>query len=153
MRFVNLPGAVTYCLSGGKTADFIELIPILLDFHPSIHTVISHSGTNDVMSRHSSKLHYDLESLAITVESLGRRFILSGPIPSLSKSSERFSRLFSLHKWMENFSTATGLSSISHFDSFWTKRVLFKHDGLHLNKRGTGVFSRNLINFIAFNLN
>lgn len=152
VRFVNLPGAVTYCLSGGKTADFIELIPVLLDFHPSIHTVISHSGTNDVMTRHSIKLHHDLESLATTVESLGKNFLFSGPIPSLSKS-ERFSRLFSLHQWMENFCTATGLGFISHFDSFWTKRDLFKHDGLHLNKRGTGVLSRNLINFIAFNLN
>lgn len=153
VRFANLPGAVTYCLSGGKTADFIELIPVLLDFHPSIHTVISHSGTNDVMSRHSIKLHHDLESLATTVECLGRRFILSGPIPSLSKSSERFSRLFSLHQWMENFSTATGLAFISHFDSFWTRQDLFKHDGLHLNKRGTGVLIQNFINFIAFNLN
>ena len=32
-------------------ADFIELVPALLDIHPSVHTVISHSGPNDVMSR------------------------------------------------------------------------------------------------------
>ena len=62
-------------------ADFIELVPALLDIHPSVHTVISHSGTNDIMSRQSIKLHYDLESLATSVESLRRRFILSGPTP------------------------------------------------------------------------
>ena len=151
VRFVRLPGAITYCFSGGKTTDFIELIPALLDIHPSVHTVISHSGTNDVMSRQSSKLYYDLESLATTVESLGRRFIFSGPTPSVSKSSEHFSRLYSLHQWLENFSTATGYGFISHFDSFWTRWDLFKHDGLHLNRKGTGILIHNLINFIAFN--
>ena len=131
MRFVKLPGAVTYCLSGGKTSDFIELIPALLDFHPSVHTVLVHMGMNDVMSRQSHRLHYELESLVSTVESLGRRCVLSGPLPCMSKSSERFSPLFSLHQWMLNFSTATGVGFISHFDSFWTKQDLFKRDGLH----------------------
>uniref|UniRef100_A0A667WT91 SGNH hydrolase-type esterase domain-containing protein n=1 Tax=Myripristis murdjan TaxID=586833 RepID=A0A667WT91_9TELE len=128
IRFVKLPGAITYCLSGGKTADFIELIPALLDIHPSVLTVIAHTGTNDVMSRQSTKLHYELESLASTVESLGRRCVLSGPTPVFMRSSERFSRLFSLHSWLENFTMATGLGFISHFDSFWIRRDLFKHD-------------------------
>ncbi|KAL7381650.1 hypothetical protein ABVT39_008840 [Epinephelus coioides] len=65
-RFVRLPGAITYCLSGAKTDDLIELIPTLLDIYPSVHAVISHSGTNDVMSRQSTKLHYELESLVTT---------------------------------------------------------------------------------------
>lgn len=50
VRFVKLPGAVTYCLSGGKVADFIELSPTLLDLHPAVHTVILHCGVNDVTS-------------------------------------------------------------------------------------------------------
>lgn len=33
------PSAITYCLSGGKTADLVELIPALLDIYPSLHTV------------------------------------------------------------------------------------------------------------------
>ncbi|CAK6952975.1 ubiquitin carboxyl-terminal hydrolase 47-like isoform X2 [Scomber scombrus] len=72
IRFLRLHGAVTCCVSRGKTADFIELIPVLLDIHPSVHTVIVHSGTNDVMSRQSTRLYYELESLTTTVESLGR---------------------------------------------------------------------------------
>ncbi|XP_073320704.1 uncharacterized protein [Pagrus major] len=107
IRNVHLPGSITYCLSGGITTDFIELIPVLIDLHPSVHTVLLHTGTNDVMSRRSCKLYHDLESLIHTVESLGKRCVLSGPIPTLLKSSERFSRLFSLHTWMQNFTTAT----------------------------------------------
>ncbi len=151
VRFVRLPGAITYCLSGGKTADFTELIPALLNIHPTVHTVICHTGTCNVTGRQSIKLHYDLESLATTIESLGRRCVLSGPTPVMSKGSERFSRLFSLHQWLENFTTATGLGFISHFDSFWTKREMFRPDGLHLNRKGTGQLTQNLINFVAFN--
>lgn len=56
-----------------------------------------HAGTNDVMARQSIKLHHELESLVSVVECLGRRYVLSGPTPSMTKSSERFSHLFSLH--------------------------------------------------------
>lgn len=64
-------------------ADFSELIPARIDFHPSVNTVIVHTGTND-----------ELESLSSTIESLGRHRVLSGLIPTLSGSTERFSRLF-----------------------------------------------------------
>ncbi len=77
------------------------------------------------MARQSIKLHHELESLVSIVECLGRRCVLSGPTPCMTKSSERFSRLFSLHLWMQNFTTATGLGFISHFDSFWTEWDLF----------------------------
>jgi hypothetical protein len=152
IRNVHLPGSITYCLSGGITTDFIEWIPVLIDLHPSVHTVLLHTGTNDVMSRRSCKLYLDLESLIHTVESLGKRCVLSGPIPTLLKSSERFSRLFSLHTWMQNFTTATGLGFISNFDYFWTERDLFKFDGLHLNRKGSERLTSNFINFIAFSL-
>lgn len=59
--------------------------------HSTIHTVIVHSGTNDDMSRQSSKLHYELESLTSTVESLGRRCVLSGPTLTVTKSSNALS--------------------------------------------------------------
>ena len=62
VRFVELPCAITYCLSGGKTTDFIELTPALLDVLASVHTVLWHKDTNEVMLRQSTKLHSDLES-------------------------------------------------------------------------------------------
>lgn len=104
------------------------------------------------MTRQSIKLHDELESLALTIESLGKRCVLSGPTPVMSKGSERFSRLSSLHLWMENFTTATGLGFISHFDSFWTKRDMFRLDGLHLNREGAGKLTQNFTTLIAFNL-
>lgn len=152
IRNVILPGSVTFCLSGGKTADLIELTPALIDLHLSAHTVLLHTGTNDVMSRQSLKLHHDLESLVNTVESLGKICVLSGPVPTLLKSSECCSHLFSLHMWMQNFATATGLGFVSNFDCFWTEHELFKTDGLHLNRKGSEKRIHNFINFIAFSL-
>ncbi len=91
VRHLTLPGAITYCLSGGKVNDLIELIPTLIDLHPTVNFVLMNVGANDIMARNSSKLHADLESLCYTTESLGRGCIMSGPIPNLSKNSERFS--------------------------------------------------------------
>ena len=128
----------------------IELIPTLIDLHPSVKFVLAHVGTNDVMARNSSKLQSDLESLCSTVESLGRHCLMSGPIPTLSKHSERFSRLYSLHIWLKNFCSATGYDFISNFDYFWTNSGLYRKDGLHPNRKGTKQLTDNFIQCIAF---
>ncbi len=51
---------------------------------------------------------YSLECLAITIQNLCKTCIFSGAIPTLSKSPEHFSRLYSLHEWLKTFCTATG---------------------------------------------
>lgn len=86
IRSVSLPGAFTYCLSGGRVADMIELASALFDLLPSAHTAIFHVCTNDILDRKSIILHDLLESLAVTVQSLGKICVFSGPIPAPSKS-------------------------------------------------------------------
>ncbi len=154
IRFVKLPGAITYCLSGGKIADFIELILDLLDIHPSVHTVIVHVGINwrHVEAILKTALCTGASDRHSWATSLRRRCVLSGPTPTMTSSSECFIHLFSLHLWMQNFTTATGLGFISNFDSFWTKWDLFKYDGLHPNRKGTRKPIYNF-NFIAFSHN
>ena len=135
-RFIKLPCGITYCFSGCKVSDFSLHIPALLDRHPTVHTVIVHVGTNDIMSRQSIKLQSDFESLTLTLESLGKTCILTGPIPSPGKGSERFSRLLSLHCWLINFCTATGHEFVNNFDSFWHRGDLYKKDTIHPNSDG-----------------
>ncbi|KAK0137933.1 RNA-directed DNA polymerase from mobile element jockey [Merluccius polli] len=62
------------------------------------------------MDRQSEKLHQDFEMLCCTIQNLGKSCIISGPIPSLSKGSECFSRLFSLHQWLRTFCLAVGIT-------------------------------------------
>lgn len=149
IRSVSLPRAITFSLSGGKTADCTKLISALLDHYPTILTVIIHIGTNDIIARQSCKLHLDLEALVAIVESLGVRCILSGPIPLVTNSSERFSHSFNLHLWMQNFTSATGYGFISNFDAFWKVPSFYRNDGLHLNATGLATLARNYNNFIT----
>ena len=134
---VVFPGAITYSISGGKVQDCIKQIALLLECHPSVHTVIVHTGMCDVMSRQSTKLQLEFECLTSTVENLGRTCVLSGPIPTLRHGSERFSKLFSLHHWLQNFCTAIGQGYVNHFDTFWGNPHLLRSDGLHPNRAGT----------------
>ena len=34
---------------------------------------------------------------------------------------------------------------MGHWDSFWDRGELFKHDGLHLNRRGTHVLGQRML--------
>ena len=104
------------------------------------------------MARQSEKLHQDFENICNVIENLGKQCIISGPIPSPSKGSECFSRLFSLHAWLKNFCLAAGYNYIGNFDYFWTRHDLYKSDGLHLNMEGVVQLISNLIHFIAFGL-
>lgn len=95
MHFVELPRGFTFCFSGLKILDITLYIPSIVELHPSAHTVFVHVGTKDVSKyKQSTKLQHDMELLAITVESLGKQCVTSGPIPNLRKVCEAFSRLF-----------------------------------------------------------
>ena len=72
------------------------------------------------------------------------------PIPILPQN-ERFSRLLSLHHWLENFCSAAGYDFISNFDYFWTNSRLYRADGVHSNRKGTKQLTANFIQFIVFN--
>ena len=150
IRGVKLPAGVTYCLNDGKAADFISLLPKLIGLHPTVTIVILHFGTNYVMDRSSAKLHQETEELCLKVESLGKRCLLSGPIPSLLRGSEYFSRLYGFHQWLRNFCIAAGFNFISHFDSFWSRKDLFDNDLFHPNRNGVRKLTFNFLNCIAF---
>lgn len=51
---------------------------------------------------------------------LGRKCVLSGPMPTITKSSEHFIHLFGLQHWIQNFMKATWLGFISDSESFMT---------------------------------
>lgn len=76
------------------------------------------------MARNSTKLQDELESLCYTVESLGKLCVMSGPIPTISSSSEQFSGLYHLHSWLKNFCSAAGHDFISNFNYFWMNSSL-----------------------------
>lgn len=128
-----------------------RLVVNFLSYPRSQLTLIIHMGTNYVMQRQSIILHDQLESLALTIQSLSKICVFSGPIPAPFISDEHFSCLFALHEWLKCFCTATGLGFICNFDCFWTSHALYKPDGLHLNTIGTRQLAQNFIRHTAFN--
>ncbi len=117
IRSVILPSAFTYCLSGGKVTGMIELAPVLTKLHPSAHILIFHVWSNDVLNGQSVKSHEQLESLATTVQSLGKTSVFSGPIRASSKSSEHFGCLIQIHDWLKIFCIATEHGFINNLSS------------------------------------
>lgn len=89
IRYVTVLAAITYCFSCAKVVDLIELIPSLIDWHPTVSILLILIfflySSNNIMDRNSSQLHSDLESLFHMVESLGRHCFVSGHIATLSR--------------------------------------------------------------------
>ncbi|KAL7373121.1 hypothetical protein ABVT39_027882 [Epinephelus coioides] len=144
IRYVPVLNGITYSFSGATVSDLHEKILDIIECHPSAHTVIVHAGVCDIRCRQSIKLHENYKALGTMIDSLGKTCIFSGLIPSLRRSSEFFSRLYSADQWLRHFCTACGYGYISHFDSFWTDSGLYKHDKLHPNSNGVTVLASNI---------
>ena len=147
MRYVKVPNAVRYSYSGAKILDLARHIPLIIERHQLAHTVIVHAGINDVRSPScsQSKLIQDAyREIANQIEALGKSCIFSGPIPILHSYSERFSRIFGIDQWLQNFCYNNGHLYISHFDSFWNDESLYRKDGLHPNPNGVKVLAGNI---------
>ncbi|KAL7846218.1 hypothetical protein AOLI_G00244100 [Acnodon oligacanthus] len=68
------------------------------------------------------------------------RIVISGPLPTYRRGSERFSRLFVLQSWC----AFDGLGYVDNWSSFWEQPALYRRDGLHPSRLGSVVLSRNI---------
>ena len=46
VRQLTIPGAITYSLTGGRVIDILQLLPSVLNWHPTVNIVIVHVGKN-----------------------------------------------------------------------------------------------------------
>ena len=60
--------------------------------------VVVHVASNDIRVASSEWLKQDFIELIGTLKDSKKHPIISGPVPSLSRGSERFSRLLALHE-------------------------------------------------------
>ncbi len=148
VHFVELSKGLTYCFVGAKILDIVLYIPAIIELHPSACPVFVHVGTNDVKYKQSIKLQCDMEFLALTVESLGKQCVISGPIPTLRKGCEGFSWLFSFNQWLQGLCSATSFSFLDHVDVFWNRRDLYERDHLRHNKKGTHLLTAKIVLFL-----
>ncbi|XP_076002768.1 uncharacterized protein LOC142995563 [Genypterus blacodes] len=147
--------AKVHCLPGARAPDIEATLRVLADTRAKANVVNTHSHTH---SSHSvtnfDNVVIHVGTSEVTKSSLARvydlarkvcqhRVIVSGPLPAKG-NDERFSRLFSLNRWLANFCKEQNLVYVDNWASFWGKPGLLKRDGLHPNAPGAHLLSKNI---------
>ncbi|XP_063052927.1 uncharacterized protein LOC134447403 isoform X2 [Engraulis encrasicolus] len=144
VRHVTLQNAQTWCLPGALVADVQSNVPDALSQYPTATTLIVHAGSNDIRLQQSKKLESDFLSLINTLRSTGKKYAISGPIPSVCFSAFQFSRIRQLHVWLMRHCRQEAIPYVDNFSAFWNRRNLFARDGRHLNRSGARLLATNL---------
>ncbi len=142
VRFFN---AATHCFPGSTVRDILNKLPALLRSLPSsIKRVVVHVGSNDTSLRQSEVTKQHFLDLLDFLNSCGKTVFISGPTPIVARGAERFSRILSLHTWLQSTCSTRNIKFIDNFNIFWNRSPLFKADGLHLNRHGSSMLAANL---------
>ncbi|KAL2091709.1 hypothetical protein ACEWY4_011507 [Coilia grayii] len=144
VRHVTLPRSETWCLPGARVEDIQTRVPKVVEQHPTASAIVVHVGSNDIRLQQSEKRKSDFTSLIQTILATGKKFIVSGPIPSACFSDMQFSRIRQLHAWLVGHCSRERVPFVDNFGSFWRRRSLFARDGRHLNRAGASLLASNL---------
>uniref|UniRef100_A0A7N6AHW4 SGNH hydrolase-type esterase domain-containing protein n=1 Tax=Anabas testudineus TaxID=64144 RepID=A0A7N6AHW4_ANATE len=140
IRFFN---AATHCFPGATVPVILDKLPSLLDSLPSsIVRVIVHVGSCDTTRQHSELTKKDFNALFL--KSCGKSVFISGLIPTLGRGIGRFSRILSLHTWLQSACMSQHLGFIDNFNLFWDRPSFFRNDGLHPSRHGSRMLAANI---------
>lgn len=144
VRHVRFFNAVTHCLPGATVRVILGKLPGLLQsLPPSVTQVVVHVGSNDSTRLASELIKTDFKDLFMFLKNCGKSVFLSGPTPTFGRGGERFSRLLSLHTWLQSTCTAYGFCFIDNFNLFWNRPSFYRLDGLHPSKLGSRILAAN----------
>uniref|UniRef100_A0A8D3C3S3 SGNH hydrolase-type esterase domain-containing protein n=1 Tax=Scophthalmus maximus TaxID=52904 RepID=A0A8D3C3S3_SCOMX len=128
IRNIHYFNATTCCFPG-------TTVPTLLNKLP---------GHNDTVRRESEWTKDNFNQLFKLLKSYGKSVFISGPLPTLSHDSERFSRLLSLNTWLQSTCHTHDFGFIDNFNLFWNRRSFYRPDGIHPNRLGCSFLAVNL---------
>ncbi|CAJ1074010.1 hypothetical protein GBF38_007428, partial [Xyrichtys novacula] len=110
IRFFN---AITRSFPGATVADITAKLPGLLQsLPPSIHRIIVHVSTNETAHQQSELTKSDFRTLLHILQCSGKSVFISGPLPMLIRSTDRFSCLLSLSSWLRSLCSTFSTHSI-----------------------------------------
>ncbi|KAM4539925.1 uncharacterized protein PAE49_020669 [Odontesthes bonariensis] len=130
--------------SNDMVSDISKKILDIVAEHPTLKSLIIQTGDLDVVKQQSEVLKQDFMDLVNKVRCTSTEVFFSGPLPTVWKGDERFSRLMMLNRWLKDMCAAHSMNFIDNFNIFWGRRHLFKADGFHLNKSGVQLLSSNI---------
>ncbi|KAK0148179.1 Plexin-A1 [Merluccius polli] len=124
------------CFTNDMVSDISEKILEITAEHPTVKSLVIHTGALDVVKQQSEVLKRDFNDLLNKVRCLNTEVFISGPLPTVRRGDERFSRLLMLNRWLKDTCAAQSVNFIDNFNMFWERRRLFEADGFCLNKSG-----------------
>ena len=116
--------------------------------HPTVKSLVIHTGALDVVKQQSEVLKQDFNDLLNKVRCLNTEVFISGPLPTVWRGDERFSKLLMLNRWLKDTCAAQSMNFIDNFNIFWESRHLFEADGFCLNKSGVQLLSYKIFDFL-----
>uniref|UniRef100_A0A3Q2Y172 SGNH hydrolase-type esterase domain-containing protein n=1 Tax=Hippocampus comes TaxID=109280 RepID=A0A3Q2Y172_HIPCM len=138
LRFFN---ATTHCLPRATVPIILAKLPSLLHpLPPSVHRIIVHVGCVDPSHRQSKITKGPFYKLLQFLNSTGKSIFMSSPL-SPHRGMGIFSRILSLHTWLQTARRTHNMGFIGNFNIFWRRPSLLKADGFHPNKLGSRILS------------
>ncbi|CAJ1066416.1 hypothetical protein D4764_12G0010930 [Xyrichtys novacula] len=120
IRFFN---AITRCFPSARVLDILTLLPTLLKSLPtSIERIIIHVGTNDTSLRQTELTKDHFTQLFNFLRNCELSVFISGPIPTSGRGCGGFSRVLSLHTWLQSACQAHSFAFVDNFIFFGTVR-------------------------------
>ncbi|KAK0146187.1 hypothetical protein N1851_014504 [Merluccius polli] len=130
------------CYTNDMVSDISEKILEITAEHPTVKSLVIHTGALDVVKQQSEVLKQDFNDLLNKVRCLNTEVFISGPLPTLWRGDERFSRLLMLNRWLKDTCAAQSVNFIDNFNIFSERRHLFEAHGFCLNKEYLHVFRK-----------
>ena len=91
------------------------------------------------MKDSSEQLKMDFKDLSWSLLVTNKHPIIYGPVPSLNRGIERFSKLLALHNWLRDYCSSVDVTFIDNFDTFWKQSLFYKEYGIHPNNLGSWI--------------
>ncbi|KAL7380858.1 hypothetical protein ABVT39_025064 [Epinephelus coioides] len=125
--------------SDTSVRELTELLPVILSTHPNNMRIIIHAGSFDIL-RGKTGSEILKKDFSLLLEKLSdcqsQNVFISGPIPTLGKGIESFTRLLALNTWLTSACFTHGIKFIDNFNIFWNCKDHFQRDGIHPNITG-----------------
>ncbi|KAL7397468.1 hypothetical protein ABVT39_022517 [Epinephelus coioides] len=146
-KHVRMAKTENLTVSDTSVRELTELLPVILSTHPSNMRIIIHAGSFDIL-RGKTGSEILKKDFSLLLEKLSdcqsQNVFISGPIPTLGKGIESFTRLLALNTWLTSACFTHGIKFIDNFNIFWNCKDRFQRDGIHPNIIGCRLLGANL---------
>ena len=133
-----------YCYPGAKIDDITKALEDITakEKHDSLYIV--HVGTNDVQNTNSEELPEKYKRLIDTLKEKRSKFIVFGILPRIGAENQFYNKAFSTNDRLKLLCSKENVEFLNLWNHFYDQRILFNHDGLHLNPVGSACLGRLL---------